>query len=94
MEVCYGNIKATVNLLQELGFTIHPKKSVLLLTKKYMLFGLVLDSTIMTIQLTGERKHTICSHFEIKVKLDLLSDTDILLMVEKSIRRGICHTIH
>ena len=31
---------------------------------------------------------------QIKVKLDLLSDTDILLMVEKSIRRGICHTIH
>ena len=94
MEVCYGNIKATVNLLQELAFTIHPKKSVLLLTKKYMLFGFVLDSTIMTIQLTGERKHTICSHCEIKVKLDLLSDIDISLMVEKSIRRGICHTIH
>ena len=34
MEVCYENIKATVNLLQELGFTIHPEKSVLFLTKK------------------------------------------------------------
>ena len=31
---------------------------------------------------------------QIKVKLGLLSDTDILLMVEKGIRRGICHTIH
>lgn len=43
MEVCYENIKATVNLLQELGFTIHPEKFVLLLTKKYVVwifFGL------------------------------------------------------
>ena len=31
---------------------------------------------------------------KIKVKLDLLSDIDILLMVEKGIRGGICHTIH
>ena len=29
-----------------------------------------------------------------KVKLDLLSDIDILLMVEKCIRRGICHSIY
>ena len=29
-----------------------------------------------------------------KVKLDLLTDTDMLLMVEKEIRGGICHAIH
>ena len=29
-----------------------------------------------------------------KVKLDLLTDIDILLMVEKGIRGGICHAIH
>ena len=29
-----------------------------------------------------------------KVKLDLLTDIDILLMVEKSIRRGIRHSIY
>ena len=28
------------------------------------------------------------------VKLELLTDIDKLLMVEKSIRGGICHTIH
>ena len=28
------------------------------------------------------------------VKLDLLTDYDMLLMVEEGIRRGICHTIH
>ena len=29
-----------------------------------------------------------------KVKLDLLTDIDMLLMVEKSIRGGICHSIY
>ena len=29
-----------------------------------------------------------------KVKLDLLTDTDVLLMVEKGIRGGICHSIY
>ena len=29
-----------------------------------------------------------------KVKLGLLTDIDMLLMVEKGIRNGICHAIH
>ena len=29
-----------------------------------------------------------------KVKLDLLTDTDMLVMVEKGIRGGICYAIH
>ena len=29
-----------------------------------------------------------------KVKLDLLTDVDMLLMVVKGVRRGICHSIY
>ena len=29
-----------------------------------------------------------------KVKLELLTDIDMLLMVEKDIRKGICHAVH
>ena len=31
---------------------------------------------------------------KIKVKLDILTDINMLLMVEESIRGGICHDIH
>ena len=31
---------------------------------------------------------------KIKVKWDLLTDTNLLLMIEKGIRGGICHAIH
>ena len=31
---------------------------------------------------------------KIKVKLDLLTEIDMLLMVEKGIRGGICHSIY
>ena len=29
-----------------------------------------------------------------EVRLELLTDVDMLLMVEKGIRRGLCHAIH
>ena len=29
-----------------------------------------------------------------EVKIDLLTDIDMLLMVEKGVRRGICHSIY
>ena len=34
------------------------------------------------------------SSFETEVKLEVLTDIDMLLMVEKGIRGGICYTIH
>ena len=34
------------------------------------------------------------SSFKTKVKLGLLSDIDMLLMTEKRIRGGICHSIY
>ena len=36
---------------------------------------------------------SLASNFR-KGKLDLLTDIDMLLMVEKGIRRGICHSIY
>ena len=51
-----GNIRATVALLRELGFTIHPEKSVLVPTQQIIFLGFVIDSVKMTIAPTEERK--------------------------------------
>ena len=31
---------------------------------------------------------------ETEVKLEILTDNDMLLMVEKGVKGGVCHTIH
>ena len=58
-EICFNNIRATVALLRELGFTIHPEKSVLVPTQQIIFLGLAIDSEKMTITLTEERKQSI-----------------------------------
>ena len=58
-EICLNNIRATVALLRELGFTIHPEKSVLVPTQQIIFLGFVIDSVKMTITLTEERKQSI-----------------------------------
>ena len=43
-SACEENINATVDLLQSLGFTIHPAKSVLVPTQETEFLGFVLNS--------------------------------------------------
>ena len=54
-EICSKNIRATVALLRELGFTIHLEKSVLVPTQQIVFLGFLIDSVEMTITLTEER---------------------------------------
>ena len=48
---CLLNIHETVHTLQQLGFTIHPKKSVLIPTQTIEFLGFLIDSVAMTITL-------------------------------------------
>ena len=47
-QICFKNIRATVALLQELGFTIHPEKLGLTPTQQIIFLGFVIDSVKMT----------------------------------------------
>ena len=58
-EECLQNITETVRLLQSLGFTIHPEKSVLKPTQKLTFLGFVLNSKTMTLALTDAKKEKI-----------------------------------
>ena len=52
---CSVNISETVSLLDSLGFTIHPTKSVMQPTQIIIFLGFVLNSQNMTIRLTHEK---------------------------------------
>ena len=62
-EICFNNIRATVALLQELGFTIHPEKSVLLPRQQIIFLVFVIESVRMTITLSEERKQCIYAFY-------------------------------
>ena len=52
---CKTNIKDTVHLLDSLGFTIHPIKSVLEPTQTITFVGFVINSQNMCVKLTTEK---------------------------------------
>ena len=47
-QICFKNIRATVALLQELEFTIHPEKLGLAPTQQIIFLGFEIDSVKMT----------------------------------------------
>ena len=58
-EECLQNITETVKLLQSLGFTIHPEKSVLKPIQKLKFLGFALNSKTITLTLTETKKEKI-----------------------------------
>ena len=56
---CQNNAKDTVNLLDSLGFTIHPEKSCLHPTCILIYLGFILNSILIRVSLTPEKAETI-----------------------------------
>ena len=50
------NTENTIELLQNLGFTIHPTKSVVTPTQRITFLGFVIDSIQMTLEITREKE--------------------------------------
>lgn len=68
-DQCTENVWSTVKLLDSLGLTVNPKKSVLIPTQQITFVGFVLCSRTMTIKLTTERIINIknlCAEIKIK----------------------------
>ena len=55
-EQCLQNITDSINILQELGFTIHPIKSCLTPKQKIIFLGFEIDPCSTTITLTKNKK--------------------------------------
>ena len=54
-ELCVQNVIDTLSLFHQLGFVMHPDKSVLILTQRLTFLGFVLDSQSMAVAFTGEQ---------------------------------------
>lgn len=52
---CQANIQDTLNLVDELGFTVHTEKSIVIPTQRIVFVGFQLDSVSMTVRLTLEK---------------------------------------
>ena len=52
---CQENVTDTDNIFQDVGFTIHTEKSMLVPTRKLTFLGLILDSQFMSNSLTSEK---------------------------------------
>ena len=73
-KACLHNIESTIEILQNLGFTIHPTKSILTPTQRITFLGFVTDSVQMTLEITEEKKnkiHNLCLEILQKEKITL-----------------------
>lgn len=56
---CMTNVRDTLILLQELGFVVHPEKSVLIPSQQIQYLGVIIDSSSMKVTLTADRKNSV-----------------------------------
>lgn len=54
-DSCLNNIRDTIHLIDSLGLTVHPEKSILIPTKQIVFLGFLLCSVTMTVRLTPEK---------------------------------------
>ena len=59
IQECLDNIRITLKYLQDLGFIIHPEKSILYPTQIITFLGFIINTLNMTVTLTMEKKEKI-----------------------------------
>ena len=55
-DQCIANVIDTTLMLEELGFLVHPTKSVLIPTQEIIVLGFVINSVTMTVRLCRKRR--------------------------------------
>lgn len=80
-QECTENVKATVELMDDLGLTIHPEKSVVVPVQIIEYLGFVLNSITMTVSLTREKSEKIksmCSEILTKLYVSLRELSELI----------------
>ena len=63
-ESCLRNTLTVVQLFISLGFQVHPKKSIVVPTRKIEYLAFVMSSVDMTVGLTDKKVHAIVKRFQ------------------------------
>ena len=84
-EDCAENIFETVQLVDSLGFTVHPEKSVLFPTQEIIFVGFIVNSVSMTIRLRPEKAEDIVKKCLIILSCDKISIRDLAKLIGKMV---------
>ncbi|CAG2204684.1 unnamed protein product [Mytilus edulis] len=82
---CLKNIEDTVTLLDGLGFTIHPEKSVFLPTQEIVFLGFIINTLNMTLQLTPERKKSLIEQCKLLLYQKKVTIRDLARVIGKMV---------
>ncbi|CAG2191649.1 unnamed protein product [Mytilus edulis] len=82
---CLKNIEDTVTLLDGLGFTIHPEKSVFLPTQEIVFLGFIINTLNMTLQLTSERKKSLIEQCKLLLYQKKVTIRDLARVIGKMV---------
>lgn len=82
---CRVNIRDTVALIDSLGFTVHPEKSVFIPTQEIHYLGFILNSREMTVQLTNEKAGKIKESCQNVLKKSILSIREFSELIGKMV---------
>jgi len=97
-QECQQNTNDTAELLERLGFIIHPEKSVKVPTQELVFLGFILNSVSMTIKLTSKKIEKIKGKIDcIRQKLrytirDVAEIVGIMVSYSVAVPLGILHT--
>ena len=86
-EECLNTVLATVKLMTELGFCVHPDKSCLIPSQEIVFLGNVLNSVTMTIKLTSNKKQKVmdaCKSLQMKATHTIQEVARVLGLVVSS----------
>ena len=88
-----NNLQDTVFLMDSLGFTIHPNKSVLKPTQTISFVGFILNSISMTVCLTPEKAYSLILCCKELLRLDAFSIREFARVIGKMVasQPGVFH---
>lgn len=55
-QKCIANVIAAITLFENIGLVIHPEKSVIVPQQRLVFLGFIIDSVLMTVSLTQDKK--------------------------------------